>query len=120
MSLTPMQIEKRLTDLSREIDETNTELINCEQVYHVTKASYEIALAKSRMEWAFKSAPNGKNYTVGEKESLVLLDNAEQHMQLAIVEAQVKSARANTNKIRTQVDIARTLSVSVRSSMDIG
>ena len=119
MTITPMQIEKRLTDLSREIDETNDELILSEKTYHVAKASYEIALAKSRMEWAFKSAPNGKNYTVAEKESLVLLDNAEQHMGLAIAEAQVKSARANTNKIRTQVDIARTLSVSVRTSLDM-
>ena len=46
MSLTPMQVEKRLLDLSKEIDEAHKDLINAEQVYHTSKAALEIAMAR--------------------------------------------------------------------------
>ena len=98
-----------------EIDESHQELVAAEQTYHVAKASYEISMARSRMN---KSHPDFK-LTVVQREDEALIDNAEQHMNLAIAEATVKSARANTQRIRTQVDIARSISVSVRSSMEI-
>lgn len=115
MSITPMQIEKRLTDLSREIEEAHKDLINAEQVYHVAKATLEISMARARMS---VSHPDIKLTSV-QREDEALIQNAEQHMNLAMAEAQVKAARANANRIRTQVDIARSVSVSVRSSMDI-
>jgi len=115
MSLTPMQVEKRLLDLSKEIDEAHQELVNCEQVYHTAKASLEISMARSRMN---ASHPDFKLTSV-QREDQALLENSEQHMNLAIAEAQVKAARGNNNRIRTQVDIARSISVSVRSSMEI-
>jgi len=40
-------------------------------------------------------------------------------MNLSIAESSVKAARANANRIRTQVDIARSISVSVRASMEM-
>lgn len=115
MALTPMQVEKRLLDLAKEIDEAHRDLIGAEQVYHTSKAALEIAMAKSRMK---ASHPDFKLTSV-QREDQALIDNAEEHMQLAIAEAQVKGARANANRIRTQVDIARSISVSVRASMEI-
>jgi hypothetical protein len=38
---------------------------------------------------------------------------------IATVEAQVKAARANVQRLKTQVEIARSMSASVRSSMDL-
>ena len=115
MSLTPQQVERRLLDLSKEIDDSHKDLISAEQTYHVAKASYEISMARSRMN---KSHPDFK-LTAVQREDEALIDNAEAHMNLSIAEATVKAARANVQRIRTQVDIARSISVSVRSSLEI-
>lgn len=115
MSITPVQIESRLGKLSGEIEEAHKDLIASEAAYHTAKAAYEIAMAKSRMSVAH---PDHK-LTSTQREDMALLENAELHMNLAIAEAQVKSSRANVNRIRTQVDIARSISVSVRTSLDL-
>ena len=39
--------------------------------------------------------------------------------QMATAEALVRASRANAQRIRTQVDIARSIGTSVRTSMDI-
>lgn len=115
MSLTPMQVEKRLLDLSKEIDEAHQDLVACEQSYHTVKAGLEIAMARSRMAI---SHPDHKLTSV-QREDQALIENADQYMNLSIMEASVKAARANANRIRTQVDIARSISVSVRASLEI-
>jgi hypothetical protein len=115
MSLTPMQVEKRLVDLTKEVDEAHNDLIDAEQLFHTTKAAFEVSMARARMS---VSHPDFKLTSV-QREDQALIQNAEQHMQLAMAEASVKAARANANRIRTQVDIARSISVSVRASMEI-
>lgn len=115
MSITPVQIEKRLTDLALEIDNAHKELVTAEQVYHTAKAAFELAMARARMS---VSHPDFKLTSV-QREDQALIQNGEQHMQLATAEAMVKAARANTTRIRTQVDIARSVSVSVRASLEI-
>ena len=115
MSLTPMQVERRLLDLSAEIDVAHADLINAEQVYHTAKATFEISMARARMS---VSHPDMKLTSV-QREDEALIQNAGQYVDLAIAEAEVKAARANSNRIRTQVDIARSISVSVRASMEI-
>lgn len=117
--VTPQQIEKRLYDLSKEIDISNDELMAAEHTYNTVKTEYEIAMARSRMSLASKSSPTGKNYTVGEREDMALLENQDLHLRLGIAEAQVKAARANVARIRTQVDIARSIGTSVRTSIDL-
>ena len=116
--VTPAQIEKRLYDLSKEIDESHSELVEVESHYNSFKAQYEIAMARSRMIYATKSSPTGKNYTVTERDDMALLENEELHLRVAMAEAQVKAARANANRIKTQVEIARSIGTSVRSSLE--
>jgi hypothetical protein len=117
--VTPAQIEKRLYDLSKEIDESHSELVEIESHYNSYKAQYEIAIAKSRMEYSMKSSPTGKNYTVSEREDMALISNEELHIRVAMAEAQVKAARANAARIKVQVEIARSIGTSVRSSMEV-
>jgi len=116
--VTPVQVEARLKDLSKLIDEAHNDLVDAEAVYHRHKADYEIAMAKSRMLYAMKSAPSGKNYTVGEREDMALLENEEMHQTVAGDEAIVKANRANVARLRVQVDIARSIGTSVRTGMD--
>lgn len=115
MSVTPAQVEARLLELSKQIDESHDDLSASESKYHVAKAAYEIAIARSRMA----NRANAGKISVSQVEDMALLDNAEQHMELAIAETQVKASRANVQRLRTQVDIARSISVSVRTSMEI-
>jgi hypothetical protein len=51
--------------------------------FHQTTAEYEVAMARSRISWASKSSPTGKNYTVGEREDMAIIENAEQHFMIA-------------------------------------
>jgi len=117
--VTPQQIEARLYALSKEVDEAHEGLVDCEREFHQTTATYEVNMARSRIEFASKSSPTGKNYTVGEREDMALIENADFHFRIATVEAQVKAARANVSRLKTQVEIARSMSASVRSSMEL-
>jgi hypothetical protein len=87
--------------------------------YYTAVADYEIGLAKSRLELAGRSSPTGRNYTVGEREDIALVANAEKHMVIAAEEAKVKASRANVQRLQTQVKIAQSMSASVRASMEL-
>ena len=117
--VTPAQVERRLKDLSKAVDDAYSELVVREHDYHEGKARYEIAMAKSRILLASKSAPNGKNYTVGEREDMALIENGELHKNLAIFEALAKASRANTSRLKVQVEITRSIGTSVRTSLDL-
>jgi outer membrane protein TolC len=117
--VTPQQIESRLYALSKEVDEGHQALVETEQEFHQLTAYYEVDMARSRILLASKSSPTGKNYTVGEREDMALVENAEAHFKIATVEAQVKAARANVQRLKTQVEIARSMSASVRSSIEL-
>jgi hypothetical protein len=117
--VTPQQIESRLYALSKEVDEAHEGLVTAEREFHQTTAEYEIAIARTRISLASKSSPTGKNYTVGEREDMAIIENADQHFKIAVMEAQVKAARANVQRLKTQVEIARSMSASVRSSMEL-
>ena len=117
--ITPAMVEQKLRGLSKEVDEAHKVLVEVETIYHSVKADYEIAMAKSRITLATKSSPTGKNYTVGEREDLALVQNEELHKDLAIIQAKILASRANTNRLKMQVDIARSVGTSVRTSMDL-
>jgi hypothetical protein len=117
--VTPVSIENRLVTLSKQVDEVHNDLLEAESHYFSMKAQYEIALAKSRLHFASISSPTGKNYTIGEREDLALIENQTLHLEISAAEALVKGTRANAARIRTQVDIARSIGTSVRASLDL-
>ena len=117
--VTPAQVEKRLYDLTKDIDDVQRNLEITEKAYYEVKALYEISLAKARMTYASKSAPNGKNYTVQEREDLALIDCEDLHFQMASLEATVRAVRGKAQAIRMQVDTARSIGTSVRAAVDI-
>lgn len=117
--VTPADIERRLINLSKEIDEAHSELVEVESHYNSVKSQYEIALAKTRMSYSTISSPTGKNYTVQEREDMTLIENQDAHLKMGSAETLVKAARANVNRIRTQVDIARSIGSSVRASLEV-
>jgi hypothetical protein len=117
--VTPEQVERRLKELSKLIDQAHDQLVTAEKDFHISKAEYEIALAESRIKFASVSSPTGKNYTVGEREDMAILEHQNKHRMVAVAEAVVKANRANVARYRVQVDIARSIGTSVRTGMDV-
>ena len=114
MSITPEQVEKRLKELSKWVDEAQQNLSDCELEYYQAKTAFEIALAKSRLILATQGVK-----TVGEREDRALVINEDLAQNLAIAEAKVRAARGNSQRVREQVDIARSIGTSVRAAMDL-
>jgi hypothetical protein len=116
--VTPAQVERRLLELSAELDGATRALEQAELGYHTSKARYEVAAAEARMAVAARWNDRGIKATVQDKEDEALLRTKDDYMGLAVAEATVKAARANVARLRTQVDIARSVGTSVRSLID--
>jgi uncharacterized protein with von Willebrand factor type A (vWA) domain len=111
--VTPQAIENRLTALSKEVDDAHAFLDSAENSYHKAKSDYEIAMAGSRLSFA------NEKLRVQDVQDIALRDNAHLYRALNTAEAVVKAARANATRLRTQVDIARSVGTSVRASLEI-
>ena len=110
-----MQIEKRLVELSKELDEAHVDLVEAENEFAIATAHYEIAMAKSRI----KNSHVDMKMTATMREDQALIENEILHSRVALAEAQVKASRANSARLRTQVDITRSVSSSVKASLEL-
>lgn len=111
--VTPQAIENRLASLSKEIDDAHDFLEQAEHGYHKTKSEFEIAVATERLSFA------GEKLRVQDVQDHALIKCQTQYRALNQAEAVVKAARANATRIRTQVDIARSIGTSVRASLEM-
>jgi len=111
--VTPVAIENRLAALSKEVDEAQRFLEESEHAYHKAKSEYEIEMAHSRMKLSTEKM------RVQDIQDYALLSCQDQFRALNTAEATVKAARGNAQRIRTQVDIARSIGTSVRASIEM-
>jgi hypothetical protein len=116
--VTPMQVERRLLHLSRELDQSQEALVEAERAYMNAKSEYEIESASARMRERQYSLESGNKITVNELDDRALLRCRIQLRKLGEAEAIVRAERANAVRIRTQIDIARSIGTSVRKSME--
>lgn len=113
--ITPERVENRLFELSKEIDIAHEELVKAEKNYHEKKGKFEIAIANSRLNIGL----NNMKLRVGDVADRALVACELEWNDLQMAEAYVKAARANSNRVRTQVDIARSIGTSVRAALDV-
>lgn len=113
--LTPQKIERRLYELSKQIDGVSQELIDAEAEYFERKNSYEVAMAKSRLKYAHADM----KMTVSQREDQALVENEILGTALMLAEIRVRAARAHAKRVETQVEITRSLGTSVRASMEV-
>jgi hypothetical protein len=113
--ITPERVESRLYELSKEIDTAHDELVVAEKQYHMDKAKFEIAIARARIHIGM----NNQKLRVGDVADKALLEVEQEWIDLQTSEALVKAARGNAARVRTQVDIARSIGTSVRASMEV-
>jgi hypothetical protein len=111
--VTPQSIENRLLVLSKEVDDAHQFLETAELDFHKAKSEYEIEMAHSRMKLSTEKM------RVQDIQDFALIHNQHLYRALNSAEAVVKAARANSTRIRTQVDIARSVGTSVRSSLEL-
>lgn len=115
MTITPERVEARLYELSKEIDTAHDELVKAEKTYHDAKAKFEIQIAHARLNIGL----NNLKLRVGDVADKALTECDSEWFALQQAEALVKAARANANRVRTQVDIARSIGTSVRASLEV-
>lgn len=112
--ITPVKVENKLIELGKEIDSVHEQLSKAEMDYHRAKSSFELSIAEARIV-------TGRSFVkmrVQDVADTALLQCHRQYETLQISEALVKAARANAQRVRTQVDIVRSIGTSVRASMD--
>jgi hypothetical protein len=117
--VTPAQVEQKMIQLSGEIDTAQVQLEAAENNYSDLKAKYEIGLAKSRIRLGAEKNSMGKPLTATEKDDMALIENDYLHLLLSSAEATVRASRANASRLKTQVDLARSIGSSVRASLDL-
>lgn len=116
--VTPMQVERRLLVLSRELDQSQDSLVAAEHQYMSAKSEYEIESARNRMAERQAALSAGRKITINELDDIALMRCAGLLTALNAAEAVVRAERANAVRVRTQIDIARSIGTSVRKSME--
>lgn len=117
--VTPAQVEQKLVALSREYDDAYQALYEAEFRYGQAKPAYEVKVAKSRMAAQARALESGRKLTSQEKDDLSLIECELEYTELFAAEAVVRAARANAQRLRTQIDIARSIGTSVRAALDL-
>ena len=117
--VTPAQVEQKLIQLSREYDDAHGQLETAEYRYAKAKTDYEIGIAKERMRIGQRALEAGRKVTVQEKEDEALVSCADLYTENNIAEASVRAARANATRLRTQIDITRSVGTAVRAALDL-
>lgn len=84
-----------------------------------SKTEYEIAAARARMKFKQRSIDRGVKVTVQEIDDEALIECRDELTKLNTSEAVVRSTRANVSRVRTQIDIARSVGTSVRAAMEV-
>ena len=119
MSATPEQVEERLIELGREYDEAFFKMRDSEFEFVEAEHTYKMASIKARLSISQRYADKGVKLTVQEKDDLSFMETHVEHKAHALAEATLRVARANLKRIGTHVDIARSVGVSQRKSMEI-
>ena len=117
--VTPAHVEQRLITLSKEYDEAHAQLEAAEMTYASAKSLWEINSARVRLSLQAKSLEAGRKMTTGERDDEALVRCQDELLALNNADAVVRASRANAVRIRTQIDITRSVGTSVRAAMDL-
>jgi hypothetical protein len=116
---TPASIERRMMYLSKAMDEAVVYLNEAEKDYKMLKAQYELAAAEARYRVKEKYATQGLKATVQDCADEALMSTKNEYLALALSETTANAAKENRRRLEMQIEIARSVSASVRSSMAV-
>jgi hypothetical protein len=118
--VTPADVENKLISLSKELDEAHAKLETAETDYGKTKPEWDLEVAKTRFSVRARANESGRKMTVQEIEDEALILCELQYVAFCAADAMVRVARSNVNRIKVQIDIARSVGTAVRAAMDMG
>ena len=113
--LTPGDVEKRFNELSIELDEAQQELEGAESEYYLSKVEHELAWARKFLSLKGEE----QRRTVGELDAEATLGTEHSARRLAAASARQRSSRSNVDRIKVQIDLARSLGTSVRAALEL-
>jgi len=117
--MTPAEVEMKLISLSKELEEAHTKLETAETEYGKTKPEWDLEVAKTRFSVRARANESGRKMTVQEIEDEALILCELQYVAFCAADAMVRVARANVNRIKVQIDIARSVGTAVRAAMEM-
>ena len=117
--VTPAQVEQKLIQLSRELDEAHEQLEASEYRSVKAETDYEIGIAEQRMRIGQRALEAGRKVTVQEKEDEALVFCADLYTENNFAGASVRVARANARRLSIQIDITRSVGTAVRAALDL-
>ena len=116
MSVTPEQVEKRLLELSKEVDEAHEKLRQADSVLVEKEHAFKKNMAEARV----RLSHSDHKMRVQEIDDRALLINEVQHFEYLTAQHMVRAAKSNADRVDTQVQIAQSVGASVRASLTIG
>lgn len=117
--VTPADVEAKLISLSKELDEAHDKLDQAETGYAIAKGTWDIDSAKMRLSVQAKAGEAGKKVTIQAIEDEALVRCQDQYLAFLAADAMKQVARANSTRIRVQIDIARSVGTAVRAAMEM-
>lgn len=115
MSVTPEQVEKRLLELSKEVDEAHEKLREADS----TLVEKEYMFKKSMAEARVRLSHSDQKMRVQEIDDRALIMNEQHYLEYLTAQHIVRASKSNSERVQTQVTIAQSVGASVRASLNI-
>lgn len=116
---TPADVEQKLASLSGEYDEAHKDLEEAEREYANAESLWQINSARTRLRIRAVALEGGRKPTVQEVEDEATVSCADELTRLNAANAVVRAARANAARLRTQIDLARSMGTAVRAALEL-
>ena len=113
--LTPLDVEVKLHVQSEDLDSVYDDLKEAEYQYYTTKGALEVGKARAFLD----ASRSQSKMTVAEKEALVDDQCAELIHDHYVAMALVNAARKNFERVKMQIEITRSQSSIIRTSMEM-
>ena len=110
-----MQVEERLLQLSKEIDEAHAKLAEADQ----RLVEKEFAFKKGMADARTRISHSDNKMRVQEVDDRALIINEMAYLEYLTAQQIVRAAKSNADRLDTQVQIAQSVGASVRASMTI-
>lgn len=115
MTVTPEQVESRLRELSREVDEAHSKLENADKQLVEAEYNFKMGMAEARL----RISHSDQKMRVGEIEDRAIIVNKDAYNAYLSSQQIVRAAKSNSDRVDTQVQIAQSVGASVRASLHI-
>jgi hypothetical protein len=111
--LTPQDVEIKLHNLAEELEDVYLELKEAEYAFYTSKTALEVGKARSLL------LSLGDKMTVAERDAHVTVECESFIHENNVALAMVNAGRKNFDRIKTQIEIARSQSSIIRTALEM-